>query len=89
MSEKKTAIVIGTGAGGATMAKELQGEYQVTILEEGGRFRPFSYSVDKLAGFRRTGVYRDERMIQMLFPNMVVDKNKDMVMVRDRKRGAL
>ncbi len=87
MSEKKTAIVIGTGAGGATMAKELQGEYQVTILEEGGRFRPFSYSVDKLAGFRRTGVYRDERMIQMLFPNMVVDKNKDMVMVRGKGIG--
>ena len=33
--KKKTAIVVGTGAGGAMMAKELQGTYQVTILEEG------------------------------------------------------
>lgn len=30
MKKKKTAIVIGTG--GATMARELQGEYQVTIM---------------------------------------------------------
>ena len=87
MSEKKTAIVVGTGAGGATIAKELQGEYQVTILEEGGRFKPFSYSVNGLARFRKTGVYLDERMIQLLFPNMVVDKNKDIVMVRGRGIG--
>lgn len=87
MSEKKTAIVIGTGAGGATIARELQGEYQVTILEEGGRFQPFSYSVNRLARFRKTGVYLDERMIQLLFPNMVIDKNKDMVMVRGKGIG--
>jgi len=31
--KKKTAIVVGTGAGGTMMAKELQGTYQVTILE--------------------------------------------------------
>ena len=87
MTEKKTAIVIGTGAGGATIAKELQGKYQVTILEEGSRFHPFSYSVDRLAKFRRTGLFVDERMIQLLFPNMVVDKTKDMVMVRGRGIG--
>ncbi len=86
-SEKKTAVVIGTGAGGATIAKELQGDYQVTVLEEGSRFRPFSYSVDRLAKFRRTGLFVDERMIQLLFPNMVVDKTKDMVMVRGRGIG--
>ncbi len=87
MSEKKTAIVIGTGAGGATIARELQGEYQVTILEKGGRFQPFSYSVNRLARFRKTGIYLDERMIQLLFPNMVIDKNKDMIMVRGKGIG--
>lgn len=87
MNEKKTAIVVGTGAGGATIAKELQGSYQVTILEEGGRFRPFAYSVNRLARFRKTGIYRDERMIQILFPNMVIDKNRDMVMVRGKGIG--
>ncbi len=87
MSEKKTAIVVGSGAGGATIAKELQGEYQVTVLEEGRKFRPFSYPVERLAGFRRTGVYRDERMIQLLLPNMIIDKNKSMVMVRGKGIG--
>ena len=38
----KSAIVIGTGAGGATMARALQGRYQVTMLEAGRGFRPFS-----------------------------------------------
>ena len=38
----KKAIVVGTGAGGATVAKELQGIFQVTILEAGNSFHPFN-----------------------------------------------
>lgn len=53
---KKTAIVIGTGAGGTTAAKELQGKYQVTILEAGKAFKPFSLSVQEMAKLRRTGL---------------------------------
>lgn len=79
---KKSAIVVGTGAGGSVIAKELQGEYNVTILEAGGDFSPFSLPVNKLAGFRKTGLFFDERMIRMLIPNMLVEKSKDMVMVR-------
>lgn len=79
---KKTAIVIGTGAGGAMVAKELQGRYQVTILEAGGEFRPFAQSVNRMANFRSTGLYFDERMIRLLIPNMLVEKTPDMVMVR-------
>ncbi len=79
---KKTAIVIGTGAGGAVIAGEIQGRYQVTILEAGKDFRPFSLPVNKLAGLRRTGLFFDERMIRLFLPNMLVEKTKDMVMVR-------
>jgi len=79
---QKTAIVVGTGAGGAVMAKELQGKYDVTILEAGSTFRPFSMPVDKMAKLRITGLYFDERMIRLLLPNMLVEKSKDMVMVR-------
>ena len=46
MDTKKTALVIGTGAGGAVMARDLQGKYQVTMLEAGKEFRPFSLPVD-------------------------------------------
>ena len=41
MMNKKTAIVIGTGAGGAVVANELQGKYDVTILEAGPDFKSF------------------------------------------------
>jgi choline dehydrogenase-like flavoprotein len=38
----KHAIVIGSGAGGATVAKELQGKFDVTVLESGKEFQPLS-----------------------------------------------
>ena len=81
-TNKKTAIVIGTGAGGAVMAKELQKRYQVTILEAGAEFKPFSLSVRNMAKLRSGGLYFDERMIRLLIPNMLVEKTPDMVMVR-------
>lgn len=87
MDNQKTAIVIGSGAGGAAMARELQGEYQVTILEAGREFKPFSYSVNGLSELRRTGMFLDERMIRLLLPSMVVDKTSDMVLVRGEAVG--
>ena len=78
----KTAVVIGTGAGGGMMAKELQGKYQVTILEAGGDFKPLSLPINQLARFRHSGLFFDERLIRLLFPNMLVEKAKDMVIVR-------
>lgn len=80
--QRKTAIVIGTGAGGATMASELQGRYQITILEAGKDFKPFGLSVRKLAGLRKSGMFFDERLIRLLLPNMLVEKTEDMIMVR-------
>lgn len=79
---RKTAIVVGTGAGGAVAARELQGKYQVTILEAGGEFKPFTMSIDRWAKLRKTGFFLDERMIRALVPNMLVEKTHDMVMVR-------
>ena len=78
----KTAIVVGTGAGGATIANELQGRYQVTMLEAGKEFRPFALSVSKMASLRNSGLYFDERLIRMFLPNMLVEKTPDMIMVR-------
>lgn len=82
MNTKQTAIVIGTGAGGGVAAKELQGRYQVTILEAGKDFRPFSQSIPAMASLRGTGMFFDERLIRALLPNMLVKKTPDMVMVR-------
>ncbi len=78
----KTAIVIGTGAGGAMAAKELQGPFQVTVLEAGEEFKPISANVDNLARFRKTGVFLNERMISRVFPAMQIKKaSSGMVLV--------
>lgn len=70
----KRAIVVGTGAGGATVAKELQGKFEVTILEAGGEFRPFKVDLTLLARARATGLFFDEREIRFLFPPMRIEK---------------
>lgn len=64
------AVVIGSGAGGAMCARELQGKYQVTILEAGRAFRPFTLNLDLIAGFRKTGLLFDSREIGWIFPAM-------------------
>ena len=77
----KTAIVIGSGAGGAGAARELQGRYAVTILEAGRPFRPFAMNLKFLAVMRRSGLFFDEREIQLLFPAMQVRKSRPAGMV--------
>ena len=78
----KKAIVVGSGAGGATVAKELQGKYDVTILEAGKEFHPFSWNLSLVEKMKKTGLMTDEREIQLLFPAMKIRKTEDrMVMV--------
>ncbi len=83
----KKALIIGSGAGGAMAAHMLAGKFDVTVLEAGGNFRPLALPLDKLAMFRKTGLYFDERMIQLLLPSMRIDKQKEMVMVYGRGVG--
>ena len=78
----RSALVIGSGAGGGMIARALQGKYQVTILEAGGDFHPFSLPISKMAALRHTRLFLDERMIRFLLPAMKVEKTPDMVMVR-------
>ena len=84
---KKKAIVIGSGAGGAMAARMLAEKFEVMVLEAGKAFKPFALPLDKLAMFRKTGLYFDERLIQMLLPAMRIDKQKEMVMVFGRGVG--
>jgi choline dehydrogenase-like flavoprotein len=80
----KQAIVVGSGAGGATVAKELQeqGKYQVTILEAGKAFRPLSLNLTMVERIKKTRLFFDERLIQLLFPAMKIRKTKEpMVLV--------
>jgi choline dehydrogenase-like flavoprotein len=84
----KRAIVVGTGAGGATVAKELQGEFEVVMLEAGREFRPFTMNLSFLDKLRKTGLFLDEREIPFLFPTMRIRKAGDnMVLVNGRGTG--
>lgn len=80
---RRTAIVVGSGAGGATAAKELQGDFDVLVLEAGGEFRPFAMSLAVPEKLKRLGLLFDERHIRLLFPSMKVQRTgRGLVLVR-------
>ena len=83
----KTAIVVGSGAGGATAANELQGSFRVTVVEAGREFRPFSSDLAAAAKWKRVGLFFDEREISLLFPAMRILKTKGLVLVRGHGLG--
>ena len=76
--------MVGSGAGGATVARELQarGKFQVTLLEADKPFNPFSLNLALVERLKKTGLLFDERLIQLLFPAMKIRKTpEDMVLV--------
>ncbi len=84
----KQAIVVGAGAGGATAAKELQGKFNVTVIEEGGGFHPFTMQLSSVGKLKRTGLLFDERMVGLIYPNMKVRKSHEgLVLVRGAGAG--
>jgi choline dehydrogenase-like flavoprotein len=66
------AVVIGSGAGGAMCAKELQGKFRVTVLEAGREFRPFTSNLTLFEKLRKTGLLFDAREIEWIFSAMKV-----------------
>ncbi len=78
----KRAIAVGSGAGGATAAKELQRSFAVTVLEAGKAFKPFPIDLALVEKAKRTGLLFDEREIHLLFSAMRIRKTADrMVLV--------
>ncbi|MGZ4110683.1 MAG: FAD-dependent oxidoreductase [Actinomycetota bacterium] len=83
----RTAIVVGSGAGGATVAKELQGTYEVTVLEAGRPYRRCQIdrrSIDRLA---RSRLLVDPRLIRLAYPAMRVRRTADMLVVHGSGTG--
>lgn len=84
----KKAIVVGSGAGGATVAMELQGHYDVTVLEAGREFQPFRAQLSRFEPARRAGLLFDARMIRLLFRSMNVRRaDGGIALVRGRALG--
>jgi len=84
----RKAIVIGSGAGGATAAMELQGQYDVTVIEAGGEFAPFRAPLYRIEPLRRAGLLFDARLIRLIFPPMEIRRaDAGMVLVSGRALG--
>ncbi len=83
------AIVVGTGAGGATAARELSNKgFDVIILEAGEPFKPFRRLLSLAAPFRRTGLLGNEKTITRLFPPMDTTRSaEDLVLIRGLTTG--
>ncbi len=78
------AIVVGTGAGGATAARELaKNGVEVVVLEAGGPFKPFTRRISWTAPLRRAGVLGSEGTISRFFPALEARRSStELVMVR-------
>jgi choline dehydrogenase-like flavoprotein len=84
----RKAIVIGSGSGGATVAMELQGQYDVTVVEAGGEFAPFRASLARIEPLRRAGLLFDARLIRLIFPPMEIRRAEEgLVLVSGRTLG--
>lgn len=83
------AIIVGTGAGGATAAHELANDgYEVIILEAGKPFKPFRRLLPLVEPSRRIGLLWNEKIITQLFPPMDVTRSaKDLVLMRGITTG--
>ncbi len=82
-------IVVGSGAGGATAARELslRGN-EVTVLEAGRQFKPFTRHLGWANALRGPGLLRDEDVIGLVFPHMrTIRSSRDLVLVRGVTTG--
>jgi choline dehydrogenase-like flavoprotein len=78
---RKRAIVVGSGAGGATVAKELQGDFDVTVLEAGTDFRRATLERGSIERLRRSRVLVDPRLLRVVYPPIRVRRTPDMLLV--------
>jgi choline dehydrogenase-like flavoprotein len=82
-------VVVGSGAGGATAARELQARgHDVTVLEAGEPFKPFTRRLGWAHAIRRTGLLGSERTITRFFPPLRTVRVEDgMILVWGQAPG--
>ena len=68
----KRAVVVGSGAGGATVARELAPTFETTVLEAGPEFQRFAGGLGRVERLRSSRLFLDPRMIRLMFPAMHV-----------------
>ncbi len=78
---RKRAIVVGSGAGGATVAKELQGDFDVTVLEAGTDFRRATLERGSIERLRRSRLLVDPHLVRLVYPPIRIRRTPDMLLV--------
>jgi choline dehydrogenase-like flavoprotein len=84
------AIVVGSGAGGATAARELAAQgFEVQVLEAGRSFRPLDRRLLQWAEpLRRAGLLGNTRLVPWIFPPMQAQRSSaDLVLMRGVTTG--
>jgi len=83
------AIVVGSGAGGATAARELSRKgLEVTLLEAGSQFKPFTRKIGWADSLRKTGLLGKESSFSRLFhPIDTTRASDEIVLVRGIATG--
>ncbi len=83
------AIVVGSGAGGATAARELQSKgFKVTLLEAGPPFKPFTRHLSWTEPLRRFGLLGGEQTFKHIFPPMNMQRSSpELILVRGITTG--
>jgi choline dehydrogenase-like flavoprotein len=72
------AVVVGSGAGGATAARELAlNGFEVKILEAGEAFSPLTHKISWFRSLRGTWLLKDATNIKRVFPHYQVTRSSD------------
>lgn len=85
----RSVIVVGSGAGGSTVARELaHNGFNVTIIEAGSSFSPLTRAFRFAYPLSRLGLIGGERTITRFFPHMKTDRvAKSLVVIRGQTTG--
>jgi choline dehydrogenase-like flavoprotein len=78
---RRRAIVVGSGAGGATVARELQADFDVTVLEAGSDFRRATLDRASIERLRRSRLLVDPRLLRLAYPPIRIRRTPDMLLV--------
>ena len=83
------AIVVGSGAAGATIARELQSKgFDVLILEAGFPFKAFTRQVHRVEPLRQWGLLGGEEIFKHIFPPMQMRRSSaELILVNGLTTG--
>jgi choline dehydrogenase-like flavoprotein len=86
---KMRAIVVGSGAGGATAARELvRRGFEVVVVEGGAQFKPFTRKVGWTEPFRRVGMLGGVRNVSRFIPAYLTTRSsRELLLVRSMAVG--